>query len=180
MSASESKLSYRSCRPSPHHYHCGRKIKCDGVKPICNPCQSSQGPSRQKEVCTGISSLSVTSPSTPGHNSRRSQCTWAKNPARKPRTEAYIEAMHKQAENLRKCMANIRHYADYLESLLDECRHRSIDFRAKRPPDPDVLLGQEDDPDFMLGGDDNDQGSDDGNDPTVMAVCIPPQSLQVR
>jgi hypothetical protein len=94
--------------------------------------------------------------------------------------------MHKQAENLRKCMADIRHYADYLESLLDEChqcRHRSIDFRATRPPDPDVILGQEDDADFMLGGDDNDQGSDDGNDPshgTVMAVCIPPQSLQVR
>ena len=79
-------------------------------------------------------------------------------------------------------MADSRRYADYLESLLDECpNHRSIDFRASRPQDPEVLLGQEDDTDVVMGGDDNDhdQGSDDGNDPSVMAICIPPQSLQV-
>ena len=124
---------------------------------------------------------SLTSPST--HNSCRSQCAWAKNPVRKLRTEAHIEALHKQSENLRKCTADFRHYADYLESLLDECQqyhHRSNDFRAARPPDPDLLLGQEDDFDVVMGGDDNDQGSDDGNDPSVMAICIPPQSLQVR
>ena len=92
--------------------------------------------------------------------------------------------MHKQVENFRKCTADIRHYADYLESLLDECLqyhpHGNIDFRASRPPDPDELMGQpEDDFDFTVMGEENDQGSDDGNDATVMAICIPPQSLQV-
>ena len=93
--------------------------------------------------------------------------------------------MHKQAENFRKCAADFRNYADHLESLLDECHQyhqRSLDFRASRPPDPDLLLSQEDDSDIVMGGDnrDNDQGSDDGNDPSVMAICIPPLSLQVR
>ena len=91
--------------------------------------------------------------------------------------------MHKQMENFRKCSAEAYHYADYLESLLDNCHqyhHANVNFRACRPPDPDVSLGQEEDSDFAMGGDDNDQVSDDGNDPTVMAICIPPQSLQVR
>ena len=116
--------------------------------------------------------------------SLRSQCTWAENPGRKPRSEAYIEAMHKQAENYRKFMGEIRQYADYLETLLDDCpHHRSLDFRSKRPSDPDASLGQDDDSDFMMGGEDNDQGSDDEIDPyqaNVMAICIPPLSLQVR
>ena len=85
---------------------------------------------------------------------------------------------------MHKRQSEVSQYANYLESLLDECsqyHHPNIDFRAARPPDPDLLLGQEDDSDVMMGGDDNDQGSsDDGNDPTVMAICIPPQSLQVR
>ena len=91
--------------------------------------------------------------------------------------------MHKQVEILRKCNADIYHYVDYLESLLDKCHqyhHPNVDFRATRPPDPDLLLGQEYDSDVVMGGDDNDPGSDDGNDPTVMAICIPPQSLRVR
>ena len=83
-----------------------------------------------------------------------------------------------------KRLSEVSQYANHLESLLDECskyHHPNVDFRAARPPDPDLLLGQEDDSDVMMGGDDNDQGSsDDGNDPTVMAICIPPQSLQVR
>ena len=85
---------------------------------------------------------------------------------------------------MHKRLSEVSQYANYLESLLDECpqyHHRNVDFRAARPPDPDLLLGQEDDSDVMMGRDDNDQGSsDDGNDPTVMAICIPPQSLQVR
>ena len=96
--------------------------------------------------------------------------------------------MHKQAENLRKCVIDFRNYADHLESLLGECHQyhkRSVDFRAARPPDPDLLLGQEDDSDVMMGGDgrDNDQGSDDGtrNDHSAIAIIsIPPLSLQVR
>ena len=87
--------------------------------------------------------------------------------------------MHKQGEILREFCQ----YADYLESLLDECRRQyhypNVDFRASRPQDPDVSLDQEDDADFMMGGDDIDQGSNDGNDASVMAICIPPQSLQV-
>lgn len=100
---------------------------------------------------------------------------------RKPRTEAYVEAMHKQAENLRKYLTEFRRYADYLESLLDECyQYQSTDFRASRPSDSDGFLGQpevglDQDFDFSMGGDD----LDDGNDPSVMAICIPPQSLEV-
>ena len=78
-------------------------------------------------------------------------------------------------------MENLRKYAADLESMLNECpqcRHRSTDFRATRPPDLDELLGQEDDSDVMM---DNDQDSDDVHDHSVMAICnIPPQSLQVR
>ena len=85
---------------------------------------------------------------------------------------------------MHKRLSEVSQYANYLESLLDECpqyHHRNVDFRAARPPDPDLLLGQEDDSDVMMGRDDSDQGSsDDGNDSTVMAICIPPQSLQVR
>ena len=83
---------------------------------------------------------------------------------------------------MHKRNSDIWRYAIYLESLLDKCpqfHHLNVDFRAARPPDPDTLLGQDDEPDAMMG-DDNDQGSDDGNDSTVMAICIPPQSLQVR
>ena len=85
---------------------------------------------------------------------------------------------------MHKRNSDIWRYAIYLESLLDKCpqfHHLNVDFRAARPPDPDVLLGQEDDSDDMMGGGEgNDQGSDDGNDPTVLAICIPPQSLEVR
>ena len=93
--------------------------------------------------------------------------------------------MHKQMEILRKCNSEIWHYAESLETLLDECcqyHHSDVNFRAARPPDPDVLLGQGNDSqaDAMMGGDDNDQDSDDGNDPTAMAISIPLQSLQVR
>ena len=91
--------------------------------------------------------------------------------------------MQKQIEILRKCNSEIWQYAEYLESQLDECRqyhHPDVDFRAARPPDPDVLLGQENDLNDMMKGDDNEQSSDDWIDPTVMAHCIPPQSLQVR
>jgi len=91
--------------------------------------------------------------------------------------------MQKQIEDLRRGYSEVWQYAEYLESQLDECsqyHHPNVDFRANRPPDHDVLLGQGDDSDVMMGGDDNDQGSDDGNDFKVMAICIPPQSLQVE
>ena len=93
-----------------------------------------------------------------------------------------METLHKQVENYRKYQTDAHHYIETLESLLDDCHRKyqfpNHDFRATRPQDPD--MGQEDDSDVMMGGDDNEQGSDDGNDPTVMAICIPPQSLQVR
>ena len=78
-----------------------------------------------------------------------------------------MEAMHKQVEIFRKYSADIYGYAEHLESLLDDCRrqfhHPNVDYRATRPPDPDILL------------DDNEQGSNDGYNPTVMVICIPPQ-----
>lgn len=129
-----------------------KKIKCDGNRNVCQPCQS-QG--------------------------RELECTWTKNHVRKPRTEAYVEAMHKQAENLRKRLAEFRNYADQLESRLKDCpQHRNTDFRASRPSDSDGLMDDVVEPDFDI----NDQGSDDasGNDPAVMAICIPPQRLQVE
>ncbi|KAF8802030.1 hypothetical protein BYT27DRAFT_6777102 [Phlegmacium glaucopus] len=130
-----------------------RKIKCDGIKPVCQPCQSQV---RQKE------------------------CTWTRNPVRKPRTEAYVEAMHKRVETLRQCVKDFRRYSDHLESLLAECQqhhqqHRNIDFRASRPLDPEGLLDVPT-PDFDF----TDQGSDDGGDPAVMSICIPTRSLQVQ
>ena len=114
------------------------------------------------------------------HNScRSSQCTWVKNSARKPpRTEAYIDSMQKQIEDFRNWYSEVWQYAKYLESQLDEC-HSNVDFRASRPPDHDALMSQEDESDIMMGGEDNDQSSDDGNESKVMAICIPPQSLQV-
>ena len=116
-----------------------------------------------------------TRPST--HNSCRSQCTWTKTPGRKLRTDPRID------KQLRKSVTDFRHYADSLQSRMDECPnclHRSIDIRATRPPDPDFLLGQEDDDDVMME-DDDEQGSDDENDPSIIvAICIPPLSLQVR
>jgi hypothetical protein len=91
--------------------------------------------------------------------------------------------MQKQIEDLRRGNSEVWQYAEHLESRLDECskyHHPNVDFRANRPPNHDVLLGQGEDSDIMMGGDDNEEGSDDGNDFTVMAISIPPQSLQVR
>jgi hypothetical protein len=92
--------------------------------------------------------------------------------------------MQKKIENLRKCYSEVWQYAEYLESQLDECSQYhhpnvQVDFRANRPPKHDVLLRQEDDSDIMIEVE-KDQGSDDGNDSKVMAISIPPQSLQVR
>ena len=129
-----------------------------------------------------VQKLSLTSPST--HNLWRSfQCTWVKNNARKPRTEAYIESLQKQIKDFRKRYLEVRQYAKYLESQLDVCsqyHHPNVDFRANRPQEYDALLGKEDDSDIMMGRDDNDQNSDIGIDSKVMAISIPPQSLQVR
>jgi hypothetical protein len=91
-----------------------KKIKCDGLKPLCEPCQRS---------------------------GRRPECTWNKNPARKPRTEQHFEALHKRAENLGKVVNEYRKYTDYLESLLDQQSTGNIDFRALRPAIPDELMG---------------------------------------
>jgi len=123
------------------------------------------------------------------HVDRHSQCAWTKNPVRKPRTEQHFEAMHKRAENLSAFVAEYRKYADYIESLLDQCQqdyhpHRKVDFRASRPSDPDGLLGPSPDMldhdfDFTVtGADDHDGSSDSGSDPTK-EICSPAQSLKV-
>lgn len=109
---------------------------------------------------------------------------------RKPRTEQHFEAMFKRAENLRVRADEFRKYADYLESLLDECQsdyhsHRRVDFRVSRPSESDGLLGQSTDildHDFdqtSVGVIDNDGGSDSGSDPTK-EICSPTQTLKVR
>ncbi|PPQ63888.1 hypothetical protein CVT24_010355 [Panaeolus cyanescens] len=94
-----------------------KKTKCDGIKPICNPCRS-QG--------------------------RELECAWTKNPARKPRSEAHFEALQKYAENTRKCAEEFRKYADYLESLVDQLHKenpaRAFDFRSSRPSDIDGIF----------------------------------------
>ena len=97
--------------------------------------------------------------------------------------------MHKRAENLSAFVAEYRKYADYIESLLDQCQqdyhpHRKVDFRASRPSDPDGLLGPSPDMldhdfDFTVtGADDHDGSSDSGSDPTK-EICSPAQSLKV-
>ena len=84
------------------------------------------------------------------------------NPVRQPRSEAYVEGLHKQVENLR-------------ELLMDQS---TVDFRASRPTDLDVPMGQpEDDVDSITGAED--EGSDDENHANIMAICIPPQGFQV-
>lgn len=97
--------------------------------------------------------------------------------------------MHKRAENLSAFVGEYRRYADYLESLLEQCQqdyhsHRKVDFRASRPSDPDGLLGPSPDMldhdfDFtVMGADDHDGSSDSGSDPTK-EICSPAQSLKV-
>ncbi|KIM41300.1 hypothetical protein M413DRAFT_445331 [Hebeloma cylindrosporum] len=140
-----------------------KKTKCDGIKPVCQPCRQ-QG--------------------------RDQECAWTKNPVRKPRTEQHFEAMHKRAENLSAFVGEYRKYADYLESLLESCQqdyhpHHKVDFRASRPSDPDGLLGLSPDMldhDFdytVMGADDHDGGSDSGSDPTK-EICLPAQTLKLE
>ncbi|KAJ6565451.1 hypothetical protein DFH09DRAFT_919459 [Mycena vulgaris] len=51
-----------------------KKIKCDGVKPVCGPC---------------------------GATGRNGECSWGRNvPVRKPRTEAHFESLRKRADAL--------------------------------------------------------------------------------
>ncbi|KAF9531094.1 fungal-specific transcription factor domain-containing protein [Crepidotus variabilis] len=138
-----------------------KKTKCDGLKPVCAPCRSS---------------------------GRHLECSWTKNPARKPRTEMHFEAMHKLAENRRKLLIEYRRYADYLESLLDQSLpnhpHQQIDFRAARPADVEGLMGTSFDDDntefdFVLGEDDYSQGTEGQVDPTK-ELGLPTQSLKLE
>ena len=149
------------------------------MKPVCQPCRQ-QG--REREVrCLLLFSHH--------HVNRHSQCTWTKNPLRKPRTEHHFEAMHKRAENLSVFVREYRTYADYLESLLEQCQqdyhpHYKVDFRVSRPSDPDGLLGPSPNVldhnfDFtIMGADDHDGSFDSGSDPTK-ELCSPIQSLKV-
>lgn len=117
---------------------------------------------------------------------RQLQCAWTKNPVRKPRTEQHFEAMHKRSENLRARLEDFRKYANYLESLLDNCQQTyhpksCVEFRAHRPSDTDGLGSSTDNLDFdydfaLMTGDDNDANSD--TDPTK-EICLPTQSLKV-
>ncbi|KAJ7062681.1 hypothetical protein C8F01DRAFT_985817, partial [Mycena amicta] len=50
-----------------------KKIKCDGVKHVCGPCNASN---------------------------RKMECAWTKETVRKPRTEAHFEALRKHADAL--------------------------------------------------------------------------------
>ncbi|KDR76970.1 hypothetical protein GALMADRAFT_95630 [Galerina marginata CBS 339.88] len=138
-----------------------KKTKCDGIKPVCQPCRL-QG--------------------------RQLECAWTKNPVRKPRTEQHFEAMHKRAENLRARVEEYRQYADKLEGLLDIVQQDynlplSVDFRASRPSDNDGLLGSsfdldhDHDYDFSVTVDDNEGSSD--SDPTK-EICLPTQSLKIE
>ena len=84
-----------------------RKTKCDGIKPVCKPCRQ-QG--RESEVST----------SSPMHihiscSHCLLQCSWTKNPVRKPRTEQHFEAM-------RKKMHAFKSYALQLEVLVENCK----------------------------------------------------------
>ncbi|KAJ3517066.1 hypothetical protein NLJ89_g732 [Agrocybe chaxingu] len=138
-----------------------KKTKCDGNKPVCQPCRL-QG--------------------------RASECAWTKNPVRKPRTEQHFEAMYKRTENLRKLVIEYRRYTDYLESLMDQCHgdqhpHRNTDFRSSRPVDLDNIVGAEPDSlddDFDISiGNENDGHSEFANDPTK-EICLPTQSLKIE
>ncbi|KIM40989.1 hypothetical protein M413DRAFT_157684 [Hebeloma cylindrosporum] len=134
-----------------------RKIKCDGIKPVCQPCQQ---------------------------HGRDHECVWTKNPARKLLTGQQFEAMHRRTENLRVFAREYRKYADYLESLLEQCQqdnhqHRNLDFRASRPSDPDGLLGH--DLDFTsMGADEFEEGSSDSGSDPVKELCRPTRTVIVE
>ncbi|KAJ7062679.1 fungal-specific transcription factor domain-containing protein [Mycena amicta] len=68
-----------------------KKIKCDGLKPICGPCLASR---------------------------RELECSWMKEPVRKPRTEAHFEALRKRADALEA-------YSRLLEERLAKCSCQS-------------------------------------------------------
>ena len=114
----------------------------------------------------------------------RLQCAWTKNPVRKPRTEQHFEAMHKHNANLGASLREFCKYANYLESLLDNCQqtyhpNSCVDFRVHRPTDPEGLLNSSTDLDLdlsFMNGDDNDANSD--SDPTK-EICLPTQTLKV-
>ncbi|KIY43005.1 hypothetical protein FISHEDRAFT_26732, partial [Fistulina hepatica ATCC 64428] len=58
-----------------------RKIKCDGAKPVCTPC---------------------------GLHGRHDECTWGRESARKPRTEAHFQALRRRIQ--------------VLEAMVEQCR----------------------------------------------------------
>ncbi|KAF8892873.1 hypothetical protein BD779DRAFT_1507469 [Infundibulicybe gibba] len=109
-----------------------KKSKCDGVRPVCESCSIG---------------------------GRQSECSWGREPARKPRTEAHFESLRKRIDALEE-------YVVLLESMLDKCRleHNGVDAQAWlqfKPLDvesaavDDVQLGPEHDDDDMepeLGG----------------------------
>ncbi|KAJ7062675.1 hypothetical protein C8F01DRAFT_948653, partial [Mycena amicta] len=111
-----------------------KKIKCDGLKPICGPCLASR---------------------------RELECSWMKEPVRKPRTEAHFEALRKRADASEA-------YSRLLEERLTRCCCQSFgdDFRPQKM-DPE-----------QTNEEDSDGGASDGADITE-ELCVPTENLKL-
>ncbi|TFK31543.1 hypothetical protein BDQ12DRAFT_739935 [Crucibulum laeve] len=111
-----------------------KKIKCDGTRPVCSGCMSS---------------------------GREDECTWTKQTARQPRTEAHFEAMRKRADALQKCRREHGGISDNGQSYL---QFRPLD--ADGMALPDEMEVEEDE-------------TSDGTDDPTQELCLPTQNLKL-
>ncbi|KAJ3560388.1 hypothetical protein NP233_g10873 [Leucocoprinus birnbaumii] len=125
----------------------GSKIKCDGGKPSCETCIN---------------------------NGRQSECSYGKEPPRRPRTEAHFQAMLKDNEILRE-------YIRLLESVLEQCSkehpgskaHKYLESRPANleeiPESPEEVVNEV--------VEEEEEGQDDND--VAKELCLPTQNLRL-
>ncbi|KAJ7291292.1 hypothetical protein C8J57DRAFT_1113157 [Mycena rebaudengoi] len=117
-----------------------RKIKCDGTKPACGTCVSY---------------------------GRGDECSWGRDAARKPRTEAHFEALRKRAEALQA-------YVTVLEGMLAKCVCQDVSAHRQFRPHSEVeAVGKN-----TLPSDSVDEAPDSDEEITRV-LCRPTQFLQL-
>ncbi|KAF9453398.1 hypothetical protein P691DRAFT_755650 [Macrolepiota fuliginosa MF-IS2] len=126
-----------------------KKIKCDGGKPSCDTCVN---------------------------NGRESECTYGKEPGRRPRTEALFQTMRKRIEVLGQ-------YIWHLESMLDQCQREhagstAYAYQQYRPADWEESPESPDEPVNEVLEEEEEK---DGQDTDVAnELCLPAQNLRLN
>ncbi|KAF8184156.1 hypothetical protein K438DRAFT_1598856 [Mycena galopus ATCC 62051] len=116
-----------------------KKSKCDGEKPLCGSCRNAEN---------------------------NIQCSWGRDKAlKKPRTEAYFEALRKRADSLQA-------YVDLLEERLAKCVCQDVASHLQFRPQPE----QSEDP----SGEDSDMNVRDSDDDITQELTVPTQRLKAR